>query len=317
MKPEQLQVQSAPHIPATGSTPMIMKSVILALLPAVIAGSYFFGFRALLVIFTCIISALISETIFLLIRRRKPPLMDGSALLTGLLLGLCLPVTIPLTLAALGSVVAIVLGKQIFGGLGYNIFNPALIGRAFLQASFPVIMTTWIAPINSWFNSTVNATTTATPLAAPAEFSYRQLLIGTTGGSIGETSAVALLLGGFFLLILKNIDWRIPTGFLLSAGVVSGLLHLYDPGHPDPLTQLLSGGLILGAFFMATDMVSSPINPIGTWIYSLTGGTLVIIFRIFGGQPGGVMYAILLVNALTPIIDRYTHPRPFGETISR
>ncbi len=317
MDRQTLHLQSSPHIPSRDSTPKIMLSVFLALLPAVAAGTYFFGYRALLVIFTSIFFALITEVIFLLLRGRRPLPLDGSALLTGLLLGLCLPAKIPLTLVALGAIIAIVLGKQIFGGLGHNIFNPALVGRAFLQASYPVIMTTWITPVESWTADALSATTGATPLSGTTDFSYAELFWGNTGGSIGETSAFAILIGGIFLLLIKNIDWRIPTGFLLSVTVFGGLLHLYDPINPTPLTHLLTGGLLLGAFFMATDMVTSPVSPTGSWIYAIAGGALVVIIRIFGGPPEGVMYSILLLNGFTPIIDRYTRAVPFGAVKTR
>ena len=309
----EMVLQTAPHLPVEDSTPKVMFSVIFALIPALLAATYFFGYRALLVVTTCVLSAVVTELVFLYLRGKKLVLSDGSAILTGLLLGLTLPVRIHLSLAALGSIIAIALGKQIFGGLGHNIFNPALVGRAFLQASYPVLMTTWIAPLEHWTDNALAATTTATPLAETVEAGYRELFLGNIGGSLGETSALALLAGGLFLILLGNIDWRIPLSFLTSTAVVGGLLHLYNPGHPDPLTHLLSGGLMLGAFFMATDMVTTPITSIGSWIFGLGCGTLVVIIRLFGGQPGGVMYAILLMNAFTPIIDRYTRPSPFGE----
>ncbi len=316
---EQFKLNTAPHVRAEQSTPQIMYSVILTLMPASFCGIYFFGLRALYIILLCVGAALATEALFLWLRGKKISLFDGSAALTGLLLALCLPVKIPLTLAGLGAVIAIALGKQIFGGLGDNIFNPALVGRAFLQASFPVWMTSWVKPFY-YESHTVfaDAVTTATPLAR-MKFDhqfvpYQKLLYGNIGGSIGETSALALLAGGLFLLVMQNIDWRIPTGYLGTVALLGGLFHLANPQiYPDPLSHLLAGGLLLGAFFMATDMVTSPVSPLGSWIFACGAGVLVVIIRLFGGLPEGVMYSILLMNALTPLIDRYTWPKMFAE----
>ncbi|MFP4687333.1 MAG: RnfABCDGE type electron transport complex subunit D [bacterium] len=308
-------LQNTPHIQEQETTPRIMYSVLLALMPATGAGIYFFGLRALAIILTCIFSAVLTETIFCYLRGKPVAIKDGSAVITGLLLALCLPVKIPLTLAALGSVVAIALGKQIFGGLGHNIFNPALVGRAFLQAAFPVIMTTWVPAF--FYRPGVEATTTATPLSL-MKFNqtfvpYSRLFFGNIGGSIGETSAIAILIGGLFLLLIKNIDWRIPAGFLGTVVVLGELFHLINPEHPDSLSHLLAGGLLLGAFFMATDMVTSPITKPGSWIFGCGAGILLILIRLFGGLPEGVMYSILLMNAITPLINRYTLPAMFGK----
>jgi len=247
----------------------------------------------------------------------KLTIIDGSAIITGILLALTLPPSFRLSSAALGAIVAISLGKHIFGGLGYNIFNPALLGRAFLQASFPVAITTWSNPITAKY-ATVDAISTATPLGAfkfeKVLTDYSDLLFGNVGGSLGETSAIAILIGGIFLLILKNADWRIPISFLGSVVIVSGIFWLVNPvQYADPVFHLLSGGLMLGTFFMATDMVTSPITTKGSWIFGAGAGFLLIIIRLFGGLPEGVMYSILLMNGLTPLINRYTHPRIFGE----
>lgn len=311
------QLESSPHATGLKTTPRIMYSVIAALLPATFCGIYFFGLRALYIILTCVGAAMATEALFLRLRGKPVALADGSAALTGLLLALCLPVRLPLTLAALGSIVAIALGKQIFGGLGYNIFNPALVGRAFLQASFPVWMTSWVKPYFYTTKTAFEASTHATPLAL-MKFDgvytpYKKLFLGNIGGSIGETSALALLLGGLFLLVNRHIDWRIPTGYLGTVALLGGLFHLFDPAYPDPLSHLLAGGLLLGAFFMATDMVTSPITDLGSWIFACGAGVLVVVIRLFGGLPEGVMYSILLMNAFTPLLDRYTGPTMFAK----
>jgi electron transport complex protein RnfD len=256
-------------------------------------------------------------------------LRDGSALLTGLLLGLILPPAIPLWIAFLGGVVAVGLGKLVWGGLGNNLFNPALVGRAFLQASFPTAITTWTLP-NSGFLSlqsstlaaplmqgSVDAATAATPLGL-MKFQqqmtpYHELILGNTAGSLGETSGLAILLGGVYLLLRRSIDWRIPTGIVLSAGIFATLLFMVDGNRfPDPLFVVFSGSLLFGAIFMATDPVTSPLTPKGTWWFAIGIGTLIVLIRAFGGLPEGVMYAILLMNAATPLISRYSQPRVFG-----
>ncbi len=242
---------------------------------------------------------------------------DGSAVITGLLLALILPPSFSIAGAVIGSVFAIVIGKQIFGGLGANIFNPALLGRAFLQASFPVAMTTWTYPDTAKFAG-VDAVSAATPLG---QFKFEQiateylpLITGNIGGCLGETSALAIVLGGMFLLVKKYADWRIPVSFLGSVFLFGGVFWLVNPAqYPDPIFHLLSGGLMFGAFFMATDMVTSPITARGSWIFGIGAGVILIIIRLFGGLPEGVMYSILLMNAFTPLINRYTKPQIFGE----
>jgi len=230
-------------------------------------------------------------------------IMDGSAALTGLLLALCLPPSFPFFAAILGSIFAITIGKQIFGGLGYNIFNPALVGRAFLAAAFPVHMTTWTV-------------TSATPLAA-MKFShqltpYWKLLMGNVGGCIGETSALLLLLGGI-ILTLPGKRWQIPLSYLGTVFVLGGIFWLINPAqYPDPLFHLLAGGLMLGAWFMLNDPVTSPITKKGMVIFGLGAGILVVVIRLFSGLPEGVMYSILIMNAFVPLINRYTRPRILG-----
>ena len=317
-KPERILIlNSSPHLHTTKSVPKIMWSVIIALIPAITMSFYYFGIRAVWMVLTCVVASLIAEIVMNYMKGEKITISDGSAIITGILLALTLPPSFRLSSAALGSIVAIALGKHIFGGLGYNIFNPALLGRAFLQASFPVAITTWTNPVTAKFTE-IDAVSTATPLGA-FKFEniltdYSDLLIGNVGGSLGETSAIAILIGGIFLLILKNADWRIPISFLGSVAIFSGIFWMIDPAqYPNPLFHLLSGGLLFGAFFMATDMVTSPITPKGGWIFGMGAGILVIIIRQFGGLPEGVMYSILLMNGVTPLINRYTRPRIFGE----
>jgi electron transport complex protein RnfD len=230
--------------------------------------------------------------------------MDGSALITGFLLALTLPPTFPLWMAAVGVIFAIAVAKEIFGGLGYNIFNPALSGRAFLTACFPKEMTEWVRPFD--------AITSPTPLNKGFVWHngkmalYKSLFIGNIGGSLGETSALLILIGGILLLVLKIIDWRIPLSYL---GTVFFLIFLLGM---DPIFHVLAGGLMLGAFFMATDYVTSPITDKGRVIFGVGAGILTVIIRLFGGMPEGVCFSILLMNAFTPLIDKYVKPRPFG-----
>jgi electron transport complex protein RnfD len=239
--------------------------------------------------------------------------------LTGLLLGLILPPTFPLWMACLGGVVSIGIGKAVFGGLGMNIFNPALVGRAFLQAAFPVAMTTWVANTLA-----VDAVSAATPLAlvkfrepglrvmdvAPP---LRDLFLGTTPGSLGETSALAVLIGGLVLLVLKVANWRAPVAMALGVLALGGGLWVTNPSqYPHPLFHLLSGGFLFGAMFMATDLVTSPVTSRGLWIFGFGAGLITVLIRLFGGLPEGVMYSILIMNATVPLINRWTRPRIFG-----
>ena len=318
VKPEWIFIlNSSPHLHTTKSVDKIMWSVIIALIPAMMMSFYYFGISAAWMVLTCVVASLITEIVMNYMKGEKITISDGSAIITGILLALTLPPSFRLSSAALGAIVAISLGKHIFGGLGYNIFNPTLLGRAFLQASFPVAITTWSNPITAKY-STIDAVSTATPLGAfkfeKVLTDYSDLLIGNISGSLGETSAIAILVGGIFLLILKNADWRIPLSFIGSVFILGSIFWLFNPiQYPDPVFHLLSGGLLFGAFFMATDMVTSPITPKGAWIFGIGAGILVIIIRLFGGLPEGVMYSILLMNGATPLINRYTRPRIFGE----
>jgi electron transport complex protein RnfD len=312
--------QSSPHFRDKDSVPKIMYAVVISLAPAFFASLYFFRLRALLLLLCCVAACLATEAIFLSLRK-KPlrALLDGSAIITGLLLAMTLPPSLPLDMAIIGAVIAIAIGKQVFGGLGYNIFNPALVGRAFLQTAFPVAMTTWIPPLTK----AINTATYATPLgdlkfqdavAQGTLVPLKDLFFGNTGGCLGETSALALIIGGLFLLFRRVIDWRIPLGIILSLSVFTGIFWLANPGkYASPLYHLLAGGLLLGALFMATDMVTSPITPLGTWIFALGIGIVIGLIRLFGGFPEGVMYSILFMNTFVPLLNRYTRPRILGE----
>ena len=307
-------VAPAPHNKGRHSVPRIMYTVIAALIPAVVMALLFFGTQAMVTIMVAIFAAIVAEFACNKVMKTGLTIDDGSAILTGLLLALTLPPTFPIWATALGAVIAIVFGKQVFGGLGANIFNPALLGRAFLQASFPVQITTWVAPK---FGE-LDALTQATPLAAffsgNGETPLINLLFGNVGGCIGETSALAIIIPGIVLLFMRYADWRIPLSYLGTVFVFSGILFWIDPvAYPHPVFMLLSGGLLLGAFFMATDMVSSPVTPKGTWIYGIGMGIVLVVIRVWGGLPEGVMYSILFMNGLVPLLNRWTRPKYFGE----
>jgi Na+-translocating ferredoxin:NAD+ oxidoreductase subunit D len=321
----------APLLRQEMTTPKAMRDVIYALLPATGAGLWYFGLSAALVIAASIVGAVLAEWMFTPGARRGSSLLDSSGVLTGLLLGLTLPPGLPMWMAFLGGYIGIALGKVIWGGIGHNLFNPALLGRAFLLATFPIAMTTWVAPLAeggffsvyssnlAWpfMQAQVDATTAATPLGL-MKFQQEatplaELAFGKIGGSLGETSGVLLILGGIYLYIRRDLDWRIPVSILLTVMIFSACLTLFDAERfPTPLFSVFSGGLLLGAIYMATDPVTSPTTPRGTWIFGIGIGVLVILIRVFGGLPEGVMYAILLMNAATPLIDRYTQPRVFG-----
>lgn len=315
---DRLVVSSSPHFSTEDSVPKIMHAVILALLPASAASIYFFGLNALLLGLTCVIACMLTEYVIQKIRGKKITVWDGSAIITGMLLALTLPPSFPLYAAALGSIFAIGMGKQIFGGLGFNIFNPALLGRAFLQATYPVMITTWSEPITKAAKTAVDAVSAATPLAL-MKFEHKitphlDLFFGNVAGSLGETSAIAIILGGLYLRYKGYINWKMPLGYLGSIAFFGWLFYLANPAkYPDPLFHILAGGAMLGAWFMVTDMVTSPTTPLGQWIFVVAAGFLVVIIRLLGGLPEGVMYSILLMNAITPLINRHTKPKVFGE----
>lgn len=323
-----LYLSTSPYLHAESSTPRIMADVLLATVPVILAACWFFGIGILFVIAAATAGAMGTEWFFT--RKQKPsPLHDNSALLTGVLLGLVLPPGFALWMSFLGGAVAIALGKVIWGGLGNNLFNPALVGRAFLQASFPAAITRWVAPGQGV--SHVAPTIFATPLMQPGvdtvsaatplglfKFSKEitdiiPLLIGNVGGSIGETSSLILILCGLWLGYKRIFDWRLPVSTLLSVVVLSGIFFAIAPTKfPNPFFMLLSGGLMFGAVFMVTDPVSTPTTAKGAWIFGIGVGVLVVLIRLFGGLPEGVMYAVLIMNAVTPYINAYTQPRQFG-----
>jgi electron transport complex protein RnfD len=326
-------VSASPHIRAGESTPAIMWSVVASLVPVVASSVYFFGPSALCVLTASTAGALVTESLF------GPGgflrLRDGSAAITGILLGLTLPPGIPLWMAFVGGAFGIGFGKLVFGGLGQNIFNPALLGRAFLQAAFPVALTTWPAPAQSWWSmhgdnfalpltspQAADAISGATPLGL-MKFEQTStpswdLVLGTTSGSLGETGGLVILVCGLYLALRKHLEWRIPVGIFATVALLSAILHWASPErYPGPVFALFSGGLVLGAVYMATDMVTSPVTHRGCWIFAAGIGFLVIVIRTWGGLSEGVMYAILLMNALVPFINRATQPRVFGTPAMR
>ena len=311
----KLELASSPHVHSRWSTLQAMWMVVLALIPTVIAAVIYFGFYQLLIIAVCVFFCLATEASIKAIRKREVSIKDGSGLITGLLLGLIIPPNFSLSSAALGAIVSIAIGKEVFGGLGYNIFNPALVGRAFLQAAFPVPMTTWTTP-----NYAIDSVTSATPLSAFKFDSIltdnQSLFLGNIGGSIGETSALAVLIGGLFLLAIGVVNWRIPVASLAVIFLFGGFFWLIDPNvYPTPIFHLFAGGFLFGALFMATDWVTSPLTAKGMWLYGLGISLVLILIRLFGGLPEGVMYSILLMNAFVPLINKYTQPKTFGKTI--
>lgn len=312
MEGSGLIVSSSPHQHTTVSTPIIMSDVILALMPASLAGVWFFGLPALFMMAVCVGSAVITEAALEKLCGKPLTVRDYSAAVTGLLLALVVPPDLPLWAGAIGSIFSIAIAKFTFGGLGQNIFNPALIGRAFLLASWPVFMTRWRWPVHeaAWIPK-FDALTTATPLVLMKYMNikapYAELFIGRIAGSIGETSAFAILLGAAYLIYRGHIGLRIPLSFIGTVAVLTALFG------QDPLFHILAGGLLLGAFFMATDYVTSPVTPRGQIVYGVGCGVLVALIRLYGGYPEGVCYAILIMNAATALLERYTIPRKFGE----
>lgn len=330
MSEKLLSVSGSPHVHHGDSVKKIMWTVIIALIPAFLVSIYYFGLNVIIITAVSIASCLLFEYLiqkFLL--KRKPTLSDGSAIITGLLLAFNLPSNLPLWIVAIGALVAIGIGKMAYGGLGKNPFNPALVGRVFLLISFPVQMTTWPKPVP--IGQVADALTGPTPLGILKEGvkggvsvsdimtnvgmpDYVEMLLGQMGGSFGEVSAIALLIGGIFLLIRKVISWHIPVSFILTVFLFAGIFYLINPEvYVNPFFHLVTGGLLLGAFFMATDMVTSPVSPAGMLIFGCGCGLLTIIIRMFGSYPEGVSFAILLMNAVTPLINKGFKPKVFAK----
>lgn len=318
---EKLIISPAPHIHGGDSIEKNMLGVIVALVPALLVGLYFFGLGALIITLTAIVSCVAFEYLIQrYVLKTETSIMDGSAALTGLLLAMNLPSNLPIWIIIIGSLVAIGIGKMTYGGLGNNPFNPALVGRVFLLISFPVQMTSWPVP-SPLSGAYLDAETGATVLAAiKGHFgelpSTLDLFLGKMGGSIGEVSALALLAGLIYLLAKKIISWHIPVSILVTVFVFTGILNLVNPElYASPLLHLLSGGLMLGAIFMATDYVTSPMNPRGMLVYGVGIGIITVVIRVFGAYPEGVSFAILIMNAFTPLINTYIKPKRFGEKV--
>ncbi len=345
-----LRISNAPHLKSKSSVPQIMWMVVLALMPAAGYSVYVFGINALIVMVSSVFAAVAAEALFQFMMKKKITVHDGSAVITGLLVAMNVPPDSPAWMSVIGSFFAIIIVKQLFGGLGFNIFNPALAARAFLMASWPVYMTTkWhkFAGSNILSEGIKNrlnlppqafdAITQSTPLAVIKEGPkilagynltlrdiqelilspemFKSLFFGNIGGCIGETSVVMLLIGGIFLLARRIITWHIPVSYIGTVAVMAYVYYLiagYPPAHLMVLFHTLSGGLFLGAFYMATDYVSSPVSPRGMIIFGIGCGVITFVIRIWGGYPEGVSYSILLMNAVVPIIDRLTRPKVFG-----
>lgn len=321
---KMLIVSANPHIRDKSSISKIMYIVIISLIPAIFASYWFFGFRAIFLILVAIVSSVITEAAIQKFRKKPVTVSDGSAILTGILLAFNVPANIPWWIVMLGSVFAIAIAKQAFGGLGYNIFNPALIGRAFMLASWPVEMTSnkfWTQP---YTGETMDAISSATPLnlvktalkgnselktidiLADKGVGYWELFIGNVSGCIGETSFLALLIGVIALIALGLVNWRVPLFYIATVFVMTWLMGY------DPVFHILAGGLALGAFYMATDMVTSPISNNGNIIFALGLGFLTVSIRVWGGYPEGVSYSILIMNCFVPLINKFSVPKKFG-----
>ncbi len=322
---KQLIVSSSPHLQSNESISHIMWSVVICLIPALIGSVYFFGFRMLLIIGLSVLSALGFEAFAEFMWRRKITINDGSAVITGILLAFNLPPNIPIWIPIIGSGFAVIIVKQIFGGLGNNFINPALAARAFLMVSWPQLMTTnWLAPRFGHLAG-YDAVTQATPLSLAKNFGtpetfqslnswpvIKNLIIGFRGGCIGETSAILLLCGATYLIIKGYLKYRIPLSYIGTILILSFIFYITKLSPLSPIFHLFAGGLILGAFFMATDYVTTPMTVKGQWIFGIGCGVITMLIRLWGGYPEGVSYSILLMNVATPLIDRYIKPKVFG-----
>ncbi len=326
-----LQISTSPHLHSGASVDKIMFHVTLALLPTVLFAVYVFGLAALVSIVVGTVSCLLTEHLACRVTVQPSSIKDGSVLITGLIYSLTLPPGLPLWMVCLGGVIAVSLGKLMFGGLGCNLFNPALVGRAFLQAAFPSAMTTWYPAMHAERFSSLPSSSLALPFSTPSydvvtgatplaamKFEHvisdsGNLFLGLTSGSIGETSSLLILAGGLYLIARRMMRWQIPAGIFIAVLIVSLATHQLAPEvYPPPQFMLFSGGLMLGALFMATDPVASPITPRGGFFYGVLIGTMLVIIRLWGGMPEGVMYAILFANACSPHIDRWLQPQPYG-----
>lgn len=329
MSNKVLTVSPSPHVHENTSVRKLMYGVVIALLPALAWSVVTFGMGAIIVTLVSVVSCLVFEYIIQkFILKQQPSITDGSALVTGLLLAFNVPANLPVGIIIIGALVAIGIGKMSFGGVGTNPFNPALVGRVFLLISFPAQMTSWPVP-KGFSTSYVDAETGATPLGLLQEKgeatvskvmesapSYSDLFYGQMGGSLGEMAAFALIIGLIILLYLRVISWHIPASIILSTGIFTGILWLADPSqYADPMFHILSGGLLLGAIFMATDYVTSPMVPRAMWIYGAGIGVLTVIIRVFGSYPEGVSFAILIMNAFVPLLNQYIKPKRFGEEV--
>ena len=297
----------SPHIRTSETVDKVMYDVIIALVPALLMAVYVFKTRALIVTAVSVIFCMLTELVFNKVRNVECTLHDGSAIVTGLLFAFVIPVGMSLQYVAIGAIVSIALGKMLFGGLGQNVFNPALVGRAFVQASWPVAITSFT--LDGMAGATMlDAMKRGIPEILINEGNpYIQALIGNMGGCLGETSAIALIIGGVYLIYKKQIDWKMPVIIIGTVAVLTAIAGR------DPLMHVLSGGLMLGAFFMATDMVTSPVTPKGKIIYAFGIGALIALIRMKGGYPEGTAFSILIMNGVTPLINRYTMPKKFGE----
>lgn len=308
----KLLISSSPHLRTDEDISRIMKDVVIALLPATIASVYYFRMGAVMVILSAILGAVIAEAVMQRIMGKEITISDYSAVVTGLLLAFNIPASAPIWLPFVGSVFAIVIVKQLFGGLGHNFMNPALAARAMLLASWPVEMTSWVSP-------GADAVSTATPLGvlmeqgkdAAMQLNIMDLLTGNVGGCIGETSAILLIVGGLYLIYRGVITYVIPAYYIGTVGILTLLIGGFDIQYM--IFNVLAGGLMIGAFYMATDYASSPVTPKGQIIYAIGCGILTTVIRIYGGYPEGVSYSILLMNVASPLIEKYTSPRVFGE----
>ncbi len=330
-----LSVAPGPHISAARSMRRVMIDVLIALIPAAATGIYVFGWRAGMQMGVCVVSCMFFEALFQFLRKRPHTVGDLSAAVTGLILGLSIPWTAPWYVGFIGSAAAILIAKMLFGGLGSNIFNPAMAGRAFLQAFFASQMTTYLLPGKIGPARAVEIISQATPLAAGTfehvVFSLKDLALGCVNGSVGETGAIACLIGGLYLILRKSASWRIPLGMLAAAAGVAAIAYFANisgkwVASPQSMFgsvaeatgyHLLGGGLMFGAFFIATDPATSPLSIRGRWIFGIATGVLVMLIRLFANVPEGVMYAVLVMNMTVPLIDRWTVPKPVGGPVKK